>query len=114
MVRGREGAYHGLMPKGPAARIGDVVICPAVTGVVPHVGGPITGPPMGAPVLINKMPAATMGMMNVCAGGPGAIAMGSMTVKINNMGAARVGDLAGHGGKIGPPGAIAPPVIIGD
>ena len=101
------------MPTGPAARIGDMVVCPMITGVVPHVGGPITGPPMGAPVIINNMPAATMNMMNVCAGGPGMIALGSMTVKINNQGAARVGDITNHGGTIAGPGAIGPPVIIG-
>ena len=28
----------------PAARLGDLHVCPMVTGVVPHVGGPIAGP----------------------------------------------------------------------
>ena len=28
----------------PAARLTDMHVCPMVTGVVPHVGGPITGP----------------------------------------------------------------------
>ena len=42
-----------------AARIGDLHTCPMVTGVVPHVGGPIL---MGAPtVLIGGLPAARMG-----------------------------------------------------
>ena len=44
----------------PAARLTDMHVCPMVTGVVPHVGGPISGP--GCPtVLIGKMPAARMG-----------------------------------------------------
>ena len=41
----------------PAARIGDMHTCPMVTGVVPHVGGPILPP--GCPtVLIGGRPAA--------------------------------------------------------
>jgi uncharacterized Zn-binding protein involved in type VI secretion len=44
----------------PAARITDMHVCPMVTGVVPHVGGPILPP--GAPtVLIGGQPAARMG-----------------------------------------------------
>ena len=34
----------------PAARVGDMHTCPMVTGVVPHVGGPITGP--GSPTVL--------------------------------------------------------------
>jgi hypothetical protein len=40
----------------PAARAGDMHICPLVSGVVPHVGGPVMPP--GVPtVLIGGMPA---------------------------------------------------------
>ena len=40
----------------PAARITDMHVCPMVTGIIPHVGGPILPP--GAPtVLIGSMPA---------------------------------------------------------
>jgi uncharacterized Zn-binding protein involved in type VI secretion len=42
----------------PAARMGDMHICPQVTVVVPHVGGPIT---LGsATVLVGGMPAGHM------------------------------------------------------
>ena len=44
----------------PAARVGDLHVCPMVTGVVPHVGGPIL-PPGSPTVLIGGMPAARMG-----------------------------------------------------
>ena len=44
----------------PAARVGDLHVCPMVTGVVPHVGGPIL-PPGGLPILIGGMPAARVG-----------------------------------------------------
>lgn len=82
----------------PAARIGDMHVCPMVTGVVPHVGGPIA---MGAPnVMIGMMPAARMGDMAVCVGPPDTIAMGSATVLIGNKPAARMGDQMAHGGKI--------------
>ena len=73
--------------------------CPMVTGVVPHVGGPILPP--GAPtVLIAGMPAARVGDMCTCVGPPDAIVKGSMTVMIGGMPAARMGDLTTHGGVI--------------
>lgn len=83
----------------PAARLTDMHVCPLVTGVVPHVGGPITGP--GVPtVLIGGMPAAVMGDMLVCVGPPDTIAKGSATVLIGGKPAARVGDITAHGGNI--------------
>ncbi len=83
----------------PAARLTDMHVCPMVTGVVPHVGGPISGP--GCPtVLIGNMPAARVGDMLVCVGPPDTIAMGSMTVLIGNMPAAQMGSLCAHGGTV--------------
>ena len=60
----------------PAARIGDMHVCPLVNpGPVPHVGGPIA---VGVPtVIIVGMPAATVGKMAICVGPPDTIAMGS-------------------------------------
>jgi uncharacterized Zn-binding protein involved in type VI secretion len=70
-----------------------------VTGVVPHVGGPILPP--GAPtVLIAGLPAARMGDMCVCVGPPDSIIMGSTKVMIGGMPAARMGDPTAHGGVI--------------
>ena len=83
----------------PAARMGDMHVCPMVTGTVPHVGGPI-GPPGVPTVLIGNMPAATIGNMAICTGPPDTIAMGSTTVMIGNKPAARVGDMTAHGGNI--------------
>lgn len=83
----------------PAARVGDMHVCPMVTGVVPHVGGPILPP--GCPtVFIGFMPAARVGDLAVCAGGPDVIALGSMTVLIGGQPAARIGDMTVHGGVI--------------
>ncbi|HVS70487.1 MAG TPA: PAAR domain-containing protein [Phycisphaerae bacterium] len=83
----------------PAARVTDSHVCPMVTGVVPHVGGPIL-PPGGVTVLIGNMPAARVGDMLTCVGPPDTIALGSFTVLINNMPAARMGDMTAHGGSI--------------
>lgn len=83
----------------PAARVTDMHVCPMVTGVVPHVGGPIL-PPGGVTVLIGKMPAARVGDMLVCVGPPDVIAMGSMKVLIGGKPAARMGDPTAHGGTI--------------
>jgi len=83
----------------PAARLTDMHVCPMVTGVVPHVGGPISAP--GAPtVLIGGLPAARVGDMAVCVGPPDVIALGSFTVLIGGMPAARMGDMTAHGGAI--------------
>lgn len=83
----------------PAARVADLHVCPMVTGVVPHVGGPIL-PPGGITVLIGKMPAARMGDMAVCVGPPAPIIKGSATVLISKMPAARMLDNTAHGGMI--------------
>lgn len=84
----------------PAARLTDMHTCPMVTGIVPHVGGPITGPPGAPPVMIGFLPAAKVGDLCVCVGPPDTIVKGSATVLINNMPAARMGDLTAHGGVI--------------
>jgi len=82
----------------PAARITDLHVCPSVTALVPHVGGPIIS---GAPnVLIGGMPAARVGDFATCVGPPDVIAEGSKTVLIGGMPAARVGDKTAHGGVI--------------
>lgn len=83
----------------PAARLTDMHVCPMVTGTVPHVGGPISGP--GVPtVMVGKKPAAVVGDMCVCTGPPDTIAMGSTTVFIGGKPSARLGDTTAHGGKI--------------
>ncbi len=65
----------------PAARLTDMHACPMVTGIVPHVGGPIIGPGMPT-VLIGGLPAAVMGDSAVCVGPPDSIVMGCPTVII--------------------------------
>jgi uncharacterized Zn-binding protein involved in type VI secretion len=83
----------------PAARVTDPHVCPMVTGVVPHVGGPIM-PPGAVTVLIGKMPAARATDLCVCVGPPDVIAKASFTVLICKLPAARMGDLTAHGGTI--------------
>jgi uncharacterized Zn-binding protein involved in type VI secretion len=83
----------------PAARMTDPHICPMVTGVVPHVGGPIL-PPCMPTVLIGGLPAARVSDMATCVGPPDMIAMGSMTVMIGGLPAARMLDPTIHGGMI--------------
>ncbi len=84
----------------PAARVGDMHVCPMVNpGPVPHVGGPIL-PPGAITTLIGGMPAARVGDMAVCVGPPDVIAMGSFKTLIGGMPAARMGDTTAHGGSI--------------
>lgn len=84
----------------PAARLTDMHVCPQVTVLVPHVGGPIVS--MGEPtVLIGDLPAARVGDMATCVGPPDFIAPpGAPTVLIGGMPAARMGDMTVHGGSI--------------
>lgn len=68
----------------PAARVGDMHVCPMVTPgtpPVPHVGGPIM-PPGSPTVLIGGQPAARIGDMATCVGPPDVIAAGAPTVLI--------------------------------
>lgn len=74
-------------------------LCPMITGVVPHVGGPVL--PAGCPtVLIGSLPAARVGDMCTCTGPPDTISAGSGTVNIGGSPAARMGDSTAHGGVI--------------
>jgi len=70
-----------------------------VTGIVPHVGGPIL-PPCEPTVITGMMPQARMSDMATCVGPPDVIIMGSPTVMVGMMMAARMGDPTAHGGVI--------------
>jgi uncharacterized Zn-binding protein involved in type VI secretion len=76
----------------------DMHVCPMVTGIVPHVGGPIM---LGCfTVLTGSLPQARVTDMAVCVGPPDMIALGSFTVLVGSLPAARMGDLTVHGGTI--------------
>lgn len=82
----------------PAARVGDMHVCPMLNPGVPpppHVGGPITKG--SASVMIGGMPAARMGDMVTCSGPPDTIAKGCPTVLIGD-------SMSGGGGAGGPGG----------
>jgi uncharacterized Zn-binding protein involved in type VI secretion len=83
----------------PAARASDMHVCPMVTGIIPHVGGPIL-PPCCITVLTGSLPQARVTDMAVCVGPPDLIALGSFTVLVGGLPAARMGDLTAHGGTI--------------
>lgn len=87
----------------PAARVTDMHTCPMATPAtppIPHVGGPIL-PPCSPNVLIGFLPAARVTDQALCPPAPpDVIVMGSPTVLINNLMAARIGDNTAHGGVI--------------
>ena len=92
----------------PAARIGDMHVCPMFNVLVPHVGGPVA---MGCGnVFIGGMPAVRVNDLTTCAGPPDGVAMGSQTVLIAGMPAARIGDITMHGGVVT---VGSPQVMIG-
>jgi len=96
------------MPQ-PVARLTDMHVCPQVTVLVPHVGGPVSGP-CAPTVLFGGLPAARVGDMAVCVGPPDVIVQGSPKVLVCGMPLARIGDMTAHGGVIA---AGLPTVLIG-
>lgn len=89
----------------PAARLGDMHVCPMVTPAVPpipHVGGPVLKGSAG--VLIGGMPAARMGDLALCIGPPDTIVLGCMTVLI---GETMAGGGGGGGAGAGAPASVA-------
>jgi uncharacterized Zn-binding protein involved in type VI secretion len=83
----------------PAARVGDMHVCPMLTVLVPHVGGPIL-PPCELTVITGMMPQARVGDMAVCVGPPDVIVMGSFTVLVGGPPAARITSMTAHGGVV--------------
>lgn len=83
----------------PAARVTDMHVCPLLTVLVPHVGGPII-PPCAITVITGMMPQARITDMAICVGPPDMIIKGSMTVLVMNLPAARILDNTVHGGMI--------------
>ncbi len=83
----------------PASRIGDMHVCPMLTALVPHVGGPIMPP--GVPtVLIGMLPAAVVSGMVTCAGPPDVIALGSFMVLVGKLPVAHMTSMTAHGGTV--------------
>jgi len=92
--------HGGLMTVGcanvligglPASRIGDMHVCPQVTVLVPHVGGPLI---LGSfTVIVGAMPQSRVTDMLICVGPPDAVQMGEPTVQVGMAGAAGFGSL---------------------
>jgi uncharacterized Zn-binding protein involved in type VI secretion len=96
----------------PAARVGDMHVCPMVTPgtpPIPHVGGPIL-PPCMPTVITCGMPQARVTDMCTCIGPLDSIATGSPMVLVGGLMAARMFDSTLHGGVIM---TGAPTVLIG-
>jgi uncharacterized Zn-binding protein involved in type VI secretion len=82
-----------------AARMTDMHVCPMVTVLVPHVGGPIL-PPCCPTVMAGFLPIARITDLAFCIGPPDMIAMGSSSVFAGGLPVARIGDATVHGGVI--------------
>lgn len=84
-------------------------VCPMVTGITPHVGGPIVGP--GIPgVLIDGTPVSVMGDTCVCCGPPDVIVQGYPGVMVDGIPVVVQNCMTAHGGVI-PMGVVG--VVIG-
>ncbi len=83
----------------PAARVSDFHACPMVTGVVPHVGGPVI-PPCSITVKSDDLNQARATDQAQCVGPPDFIVTGSSSVFVNDLMAARQTDKTMHGGMI--------------
>lgn len=94
----------------PVATIGSMHVCPMVTGYIPHVGGPVSGPGMPG-VTVNGQPIAVMGDICTCVGPPDTIVQGCPGVTVNGKPVATMGSMTAHGGQItvGVPGVTVGP-----
>ncbi|HEX4494909.1 MAG TPA: M91 family zinc metallopeptidase [Thermoanaerobaculia bacterium] len=79
------GAPTTIIGSMPAARLGDMHVCPQVTVLVPHVGGPIVFGALN--VLVGGVPAARVMDPCICVGPPDMIEEGEMTALIGMEGA---------------------------
>ena len=101
-----------LIGGAPAARVGDMHVCPMVnpgSPPSPHVGGPISLGSAG--VMIGGMPAARMGDMATCSGPPDSIIMGCPTVLIGEIAG---GSGGGGGGAVATANAGAHAALVGE
>ena len=85
--------------KKQVVTIGTMHICPMVTGMIPHIGGPIIGP--GCPgVKINGKPVSLIGDICTCSGPPDVVAQGHSGVFVNGTPIVVHNCLTAHGGII--------------
>jgi uncharacterized Zn-binding protein involved in type VI secretion len=95
----------------PASRIGDNHVCPMVTGVVPHVGGPFI---LGSPtVLVGNMPQSRVTDTLVCVGPPDIAVIGCETVLVGMAGAGGAAGAMGGVAAMGVPVPMLPPAPPG-
>lgn len=74
-------------------------ICPMVTGITPHVGGPIVGP--GNPgVLIDGVPISVLGDTCICCGSPDVVVQGYPGILVDGVPIVVQGCMTAHGGTI--------------
>lgn len=83
----------------PIARITDIHICPVVSGIIPHVGGPLLQVSV-VTVLMGGLPAAQVSGMLSCIGAVDTIIVGSTTVLVGAIPVARFSDKCAHGGTL--------------
>ena len=70
-----------LIGNKPAARVTDMHVCPMVTILIPHIGGPII-PPCSPTVLAGNMPQARVTDQAICVTMMDVIVQGEPTVLI--------------------------------
>lgn len=79
--------------------VGDNHVCPMVSGITPHIGGPVVGP--GCPgMMLNGKPVAVVGDTCICNGPPDVIVQGCPGVLINGKPIAIEGAMTAHGGIV--------------
>src|SRR5690606_15996795 len=79
------GTPRVLIGNLPASRIGDMHTCPMVTGIVPHVGGPVVFGSIN--VWSAGVPQARVGDPCICIGPPDLIARGHTQTLVGMSGA---------------------------
>ncbi len=93
----------------PASRTTDIHMCPAFTGPVPHVGGPLLPMPPTR-VLVVGPPSARLADFAVCVGPPDVVSQGASTVLVVGLPMTHMTAQSVHGGLIA---VGAPTVLVG-
>jgi uncharacterized Zn-binding protein involved in type VI secretion len=79
--------------------VGDLHVCPQVTVIVPHVGGPII-PAGPCQVTAEHKPAARLADFAFCIGPQDVLAQGAATVLVGGLPFCAMGDKTVHGGSV--------------
>lgn len=87
------------MAKKAVVTVNSMHVCPMVTGMTSHVGGPVVGP--GCPgILIDGQPISVIGDMCTCVGPPDTVIQGCSGILADGVPIVIQNSMTAHGGMV--------------